>query len=237
MNRPLRVLDLYCGCGAAGEGYSRAGFDVMGVDIAPQPRNPALVARADVLQLSPRFLRLFDLVHASPPCQAHTDLKHAKGAKEHDDLIPGTRALLKEAGAPYVIENVEGAPLEDPVTLCGSMFGLGAEAGGVFYQLRRHRLFEASFPIMPPDCAHTSPVIGIYGDHVRCRSVKHGGRGTRDFVGLDKPALAHTAMGLTDRFTFKEISQAIPPAFTEHIGRCFRAWLAMSGDDRGRFAA
>ncbi len=236
MTRPLRVLDLYCGCGAAGEGYSRAGFDVMGVDLAPQPRNPAMVARADVLQLSPRFLRLFDLIHASPPCQAHTDLKHAKNAKAHEDLIPGTRALLKEAGVPYVIENVEGAPLEDPVVLCGSMFDLGVDVGGVRYQLRRHRLFEASFPIFGFECVHRSPVIGIYGDHVRCRSASHGGRGTRDFIGADKPALAHAAMGLTDRFTFKEISQAIPPAFTQHIGKCFRAWLAIEGDQRGKAA-
>ncbi|HYF06363.1 MAG TPA: hypothetical protein VD970_01995, partial [Acetobacteraceae bacterium] len=162
---------------------------------------------------------------------------HAKGAKAHADLIPATRALLKAAGVPYVIENVEGAPLEDPVVLCGSMFGLGAEAGGTFYQLRRHRLFEASFPILAPDCRHTSPVIGLYGGHVRCRSARHGGRGTRDFVGVDKPALAHAAMGFTERVTMDEISQAIPPAYTEHIGKCFRAWLALEGDARGRFAA
>lgn len=234
----LRVLDLYCGAGLAGEGYTRAGFDVFGVDILPHPRNASLIAQADVLKLSPRFLRLFDLVHASPPCQAHTDLKHAKGAKAHVDLIPATRELLRAAGVPYVIENVDGAPLDDAVTLCGSMFGLGADVGGTWFQLQRHRLFEASFPIVPLDCAHTSPVIGIYGGHCRCRSARHGGRGTRDFVGIDKPALAHRAMGVAPgTYTMNEISQGVPPAFTEHVAKCFRAWLALSGDGRGRAAA
>lgn len=233
----LRLLDLYCGCGAAGEGYTCAGFDVFGIDIAPQPRNPSMIAQADVLKLDPRFLRLFDLIHASPPCQAHTDLRHAKGGKAHPDLIPATRALLRASGVPYVIENVEGAPLEDPVVLCGSGFGLGADVGGTFYQLRRHRLFEATFPILAPDCDHRSPVIGIYGGHCRCRSARHGGRGTRDFVGVDKVALAHEAMGVRDRFTMEEISQAIPSTFTEHIGKLFRAWRALDGDTRAQGVA
>lgn len=227
----LRVLDLYAGCGLAGEGYTRAGMDVFGVDLAPMRRNASLIGQADVLKLSPRFLRLFDLVHASPPCQAHTDLKHAKGAKAHDDLIPATRALLRAAGVPYVIENVDGAPLEDAVTLCGSMFGLGAEVGVTWFQLQRHRLFEASFPIVPLDCAHTSPVIGIYGGHCRCRSARHGGRGTRDFVGIDKPALAHRAMGVEPgTYTMNEISQGVPPAMTRFIAEQFLAWRAAGGE-------
>ena len=94
----LRVLDLFCGCGGAGEGYARAGFDVFGIDLSPQPRNAAMAAQADVLKLSPRFLRLFDLVHASPPCQAHTDLKSAPGAKHHDDLIPAQAVLGGRGG-------------------------------------------------------------------------------------------------------------------------------------------
>jgi DNA (cytosine-5)-methyltransferase 1 len=234
---PLKVLDLYCGVGIAGEGYTRAGFDVYGLDILGHRRNATQVVVADALSVSPRLLRLFDLVHASPPCQAHTDLKHAKNAKSHDDLIPATRALLREAGVPYVIENVEGAPLIDPVVLCGSMFDMGVDVGGTFYQLRRHRLFEASFPLAQLECIHKSPVIGIYGGHARCRSAKQGGRATRDFVGADKPALAHAAMDLSERVTMDEISQAIPPAFTHFIGKQFRAWLALGGDERGRFAA
>jgi DNA (cytosine-5)-methyltransferase 1 len=232
----LRVLDLYAGCGGAGEGYTRAGFDVYGVDLTPQPRNASMVAQADALKLTPRFLRMFDLVHASPPCQAHTDLRNAPGAKVHEDLIPATRALLQAAGVPYVMENVEGAPLVDPVVLCGSMFDLGADVGGVRYQLQRHRLFEASFPIPQLECIHKRPVIGVYGGHCRCRSAKFGGRATRDFVGVDKVALAHEALGMWSGFTLMELSQIVPPAFTQFIGKVFKAWLTMDGDVRGRAA-
>lgn len=230
-----RILDLYCGAGAVSRGLVRAGFEVVGVDLEPQPRYPYAFLQADATALDARFLRFFDAVWASPPCQSHTALKHAQNARVHVDLIPATRKLLRLAALPYVIENVEGAPLRDPVRLCGSMFGLGAYASGVRYQLQRHRIFETNFPLVPPrPCAHTSPTIGIYGGHVRNRGAGSGGRGTRDFVGVPKKPLALAAMGIDYPQTMDEISQAIPPAYSAWIGRKLREHLEATrvGDER-----
>lgn len=217
--RKLRVLDLYCGAGGAGAGYMRAGYDVIGVDASPMPRYPGPFIQADVLSLDLRFLRHFDLIHASPPCQAHTLLKHAPNGKAHLDLIPQTRELLLASGVPYIIENVPGAAkhLRNPICLCGTMFGLGATVDGQRFELQRHRLFEMSDPPLPPPCQHHHPVIGIYGGHVRQRGAKHGGRKTVDFAGRDRPALAREAMDIY-WMTMGEMSQAIPPAYTERLG-------------------
>lgn len=212
-----RLLDLFCGAGGAGEGYARAGFQVLGVDLYRSPRRREPVLADDVMSLPIEFLRMFDAIHASPPCQGYTPMRHAPGAKGAPLLIGPVREMLIAAGRPYIIENVEHAKadMRNPTLLCGSMFGLGA-AG---YQLRRHRLFETSFPLAAPcACDHKQPVIGVYGGHVRCRSAKHGGRQTKDFVGYDKPALAREAMGI-DWMSMDEISEAIPPRFTQYIGR------------------
>ncbi|WIA95828.1 hypothetical protein [Curtobacterium sp. MCBA15_004] len=130
-------------------------------------------------------------------------------------LIEPTRKLLQQLDTPWVIENVVGAPLEDAVVLCGSMFGLGA-AG---FTLQRHRQFESNVPLLVPGTHdHRKPTIGVYGGHVRCRSAKHGFRGsTVDFPGMDKKALAQEAMGI-DWMTMNQMSEAIPPAYTEFIG-------------------
>lgn len=197
-------------------GYAQAGFDVVGVDIAPQSRYPFEFHQADVFELSQGFMRTFDAIHASPPCQFATELRHAPNTKQHPNLILPTRLLLWSSGLPYVIENVEGAKeyLVSPTLLCGSMFDLGASS----HQLRRHRWFETSFQLDAPRCCrHREPVIGVYGGHVRCRSSKHGGRRTRDFEGHDKPALAREAMGM-DWATMAQMSEAVPPAYTKHIG-------------------
>lgn len=210
-----RLLDLYCCAGGAAMGYHRAGFEVVGVDLKPQPRYPFRFIQADVLALDPAFVASFDAVHASPPCQFATELRHAPGTKEHPNLIPATRAMLRASGLLYVIENVDGAKahLNRPILLCGSMFGLGA-AG---FQLQRHRWFESNSALPQPDCAHQEPVIGVYGGHVRCRSAKHGGRRTRDFEGYDKPTLAREAMQMPWT-TMQQMSEAVPPAYTEWIG-------------------
>ena len=164
----LRALDLFCKAGGATRGLQQAGFAVTGVDLRPQPNSCADVfIQADALEyLRTADLSGFDLIHASPPCQAHTVLKHAPGTKAHLDLIAPTRALLVKSGKPYCIENVVGAPLRNPVILCGTMFGLRAPSG----ELRRHRLFETSFPLTPPcACRHVGSTIGVYGAHVRDR--------------------------------------------------------------------
>jgi DNA (cytosine-5)-methyltransferase 1 len=213
-----RLLDLYCGAGGAARGYADAGFDVLGVDIKPQSRYPYPFIQADVLELlaQPGAASDYDVIHASPPCKPYTALRSAPGAKTHPALIPATRALLRASGKPYVIENVEAAAWDmiDPVRYCGTMFGLGVEG----FELQRHRLFESNILIIPPHrCWHRWPVIGVYGGHVRNRAAAAGGRGTMDFVGQDKPALAKQAMGI-DWMTMKELSDAIPPAYTRHIG-------------------
>jgi DNA (cytosine-5)-methyltransferase 1 len=137
-------------------------------------------------------------------------------ARDHDDLVPATRDLLKTTGLPYVIENVVGAPLDHPVTLCGAALGLGTRN----YYLARHRLFECSFPLMVPPCAHGSrPTLGVYGDHARDRRRQPGGPPDRgmQLSAADGLAAAREAMGI-DWMNWREISQAIPPAYTEHIG-------------------
>lgn len=195
-------------------GLWRAGFDVVGVDIAPQPRYPFMFIQADALEV--RF-QGFDFIWASPPCQAYTAMKHAPGAKgaANPQLIEPLRERLKRAGVPWVIENVEGAPLIDPVILCGSMFGLGAQG----CQLQRHRPFESNFPIPNLACAHDDrPVIGVYGGHARRRAASAGGRGTRDIWDGGHKTAASEALGI-DWMTLGELSEAIPPAYAEHIGR------------------
>lgn len=222
-----RLLDLYCCAGGVSMGYYDAGFDIVGVDLYRQPNYPFMFIQADVLTIEPDWIRRnFDAVHASPPCQFGTALRHAPKAKKHVNLIPATRKLLQATGLPYIIENVEDVAraghMINPIMLCGSMFGLGTGA----YQLRRHRYFESNITIGSAGaCKHLDyPTIGIYGGHARCRSAKHGGRKTRDFVGRDKPAMAREAMGM-DWATMAEMSEAIPPAYTRHLGIQLRAHL------------
>jgi DNA (cytosine-5)-methyltransferase 1 len=223
----FKILDLFCCAGGAGMGYALSGFDVTGVDVVRHRRNPHPVIEADALALDPVWIaENFDAVHASPPCQGYTPMRHAPGAKGAPLLIGQTRELLQATGLPWVIENVEAAAAEmrSPVLLCGTMFGLGAQG----HDLQRHRLFEASFPLEQPECRHTDrPVIGVYGGHARNRSAKHGGRGTADaWLGGHKAA-ASEALGI-DWMTLGELSEAIPPAYTEWIGGRLLAHLRMA---------
>jgi DNA (cytosine-5)-methyltransferase 1 len=215
VSRP-RLLDLFCGAGGAAMGYHRAGFDVVGVDIAPQPNYPFEFQLGDALTALQKWVdgelwqgprgTSFDAIHASPPCQAHSTLGSLWKDRAHPDLVAPTRELLRASGLPYVIENVVGAPLENPIMLCGSTFGLGANGR----QLRRHRLFESNVPIMASPCQHLGQPVGVYG-HGGGGSMRRGYKGTgpeyREAMGMDW-------LGLTKA----EIAQAIPPAYTEHIG-------------------
>jgi DNA (cytosine-5)-methyltransferase 1 len=201
-------LDLFCGAGGVAMGLHRAGFDVVGVDLAPQPRYPFPFIQADALSL---YTSGFDFIWASPPCQRFSDLGHRNGnADEWPDLIESTRALLKRSGALYTIENVERAPLINPVMLCGTMFpGL---------RVLRHRLFEANFTIaQPPHGRH--PKV-----HTFDKRKSHFGKTNEmtDFVqvtggGNCTVSARRDAMGI-DWMQQKELNEAIPPAYAEHIG-------------------
>ena len=228
MRKKYRALDLFCCAGGAAKGLSRAGFGVVGWDIKPQPHYPFEFHLGDALSASTAG---FDFIWASPPCQAHTALKTMYNARKHLDLIPQTREKLSASGLPFCIENVVGAPLLDPFILCGTMFGLGVQDA----ELRRHRIFEANFPVAPLKCNHgLRSCIGVYRGHARNRKRTIGvyGEGARDSRRkFDKsyPDFsvndARKAMDI-DWMTIAELSQAIPPAYSEYIGRAAIAYLS-----------
>lgn len=202
-----RLLDLFCGAGGAAMGYSRAGFQVVGVDVAPQPHYPFEFQLGDALSV-PHFWALsdFDAIHASPPCQAFTAYRrkgHGVG-DGYPDLIAPTRELLEDSGVPWVMENVQGAPLAPTITLCGSMFGL---------DVRRHRLFESNLMLLQPECRHD----------LQRGSFPHATNRTNPRktveVGVWRIPLSvqQAAMGI-DWMTLSELTEAVPPAYTEHIG-------------------
>jgi DNA (cytosine-5)-methyltransferase 1 len=199
MTRPL-LLDLFCGAGGAAMGYHRAGFDVVGVDIKPQPHYPFPCIQADALMLSASDLEMYDAIHASPPCQRWLGVPFAKGEGEYPDLIAPIRELLVKTSRPHVIENVPEAPL-DGFILCGATFGL---------PLVRHRRFETSFD------------VGMVPSMCRQRSWRRGTahRGTYPFAhGAWRPAWrTHVMPAVWPWMTIEETHDAIPPAYTEFIG-------------------
>lgn len=218
MNRP-KLLDLFCCAGGAAMGYHRAGFDVVGVDIDPQPNYPFEFIQADAIEYGYEHGHKFHARHASPPCQQFSQSRHAHTV-EHPDLLEPTRQMLASIGGPYVIENVEGAPLRDPLKLCGTEFGLvAADIDGVALALRRHRLFESNVWLVGRSgCFHDStPVAGSYGGS-RHRKPEHRDNPARR--GGYTPALSVRArlLGINWPMTEHELSQAIPPAYTEFIG-------------------
>lgn len=222
MTRP-RLLDLFCCAGGAAMGYHRAGFDVTGVDLHPQPRYPFQFAQGDALAylrllVAGRKVKAFDAIHASPPCQRYSMLARRNGnAHEWPDLVGPVRELLEATGLPYVIENVEGAPLLDPVTLCGTSFpGL---------RVLRHRGFETNWPLVGLPC-EPHPLVFTHD-----KRKAHYGRLDQftSFVqvtggGNATVANKAAAMGI-DWMTGAELNEAIPPAYTELIGRQLRSLL------------
>lgn len=195
-------------------GYHRAGFDVVGVDLNPQPDYPFEFHQADALRVSTRG---FDAIHASPPCQVHSDLAHLHPDSDHIDLIPETRDLLERSGLPWIMENVEGATLRRDYRLCGSMFGLGATChDGAFRQLRRHRLFETSWGAgFTPPCQHRGQPIGVYGFGGRQQGMRlDNPNARRSYMGSQPER--REAMGI-DWMKAHELAQAIPPAYTAYL--------------------
>lgn len=213
MSEP-RLLDLFGGAGGAGSGYHRAGFEVVGVDIEPQPHYPFECIQADVLELleTAEWWEPFAAVHASPPCQRWA-ARSAEARAKHPDLITPLRPMLVASGLPYVIENVVRAPLREPVRLCGSSFGL---------RVRRHRAFESNVLIGGVACDHASQgdnFVTVAGGGPNPASFRRGPNATG---GPDrKPrnlADALDAMGIDWHMSRAEVNEAIPPAFTEHVG-------------------
>jgi len=204
-----RLLDLFAGCGGAAVGYARAGFEVVGVDVAPMPRYPFEFHQGDALEYLAEHGHEFDAIHTSPPCQASSTLtKGTNQGRIYPQLIPATRELLDASGKPYVIENVMGSDIRWDAMLCGEMFSLG---------VIRHRKFEvAGFDVEAP--AHvphrgrvagmrhgqwfTGPYFAVYGDG--------GGKGT--------VAQWREAMGIDWTWDRKEIAEAIPPAYSAYLG-------------------
>jgi len=200
-------------------GYHRAGFDVVGVDITPQKHFPFEFVLCDweeaLTTIPGMWERAGELyaVHASPPCQRYSTMTKKWGrSEEHPDLIGPVQIALRELSdegnvIPYVIENVPGAPLDNPVTLFGSMFGLRSGE----YQLRRHRIFESNvFFLAPGGCEHSGPALPVYG-HA-------GGMSKRDGLTFPGTDAWREGMGI-DWMTGKELAESIPPAYTEFIGR------------------
>ncbi len=225
-DRP-KLLDLFCCAGGAGMGYYRAGFEVVGVDLTSQPNYPFHFIQGNALALGDKFLGGFDVIHASPPCQSYSDLaKRNRNADDWPRLIEPVRRMLERTGRPFIIENVEGAPLIDPVVLCGTMFpGL---------RVIRHRLFESNLPLVPGEHQRHPLVFthdkrkGHYGklDQNTAFVQVTGG-------GNCSIANAKRAMGI-DWMTKNELNEAIPPAYTEFLGRQVLMWLSQR---EGEFAS
>lgn len=239
-----RILDLFCGAGGAAKGYHQAGFEVVGVDIHEQPHYPFAFIQADAISVLrwglpgyENWWSEFDAIHASPPCQRYSIATNCRPglAQMYPDLIGPVREALETMDLPYIIENVPGAPLKNPVTLCGSMFDLGAELNGDWYYLRRHRLFETSWPLPAPPCHHPPARAITVTDHgtatpnARVRKslpvFGHGAPGNSPHLrGKGYAQAARDAMEI-DWMNRDELAEAIPPAFTLHIGRHLIKWL------------
>jgi hypothetical protein len=216
----MRLLDLYCGAGMASDGYVRAGFEVVGVDIQPQPHYPYRFIQADALDILASDLPAeFDVIHASPPCQAHTRAKHLRNAQggksKAADLLTPTLQLLRERwdDKPWIVENVPGAPgMGSAAIVCGSAFGLG---------VRRHRLFESNVWLSGTYCDHDRQgrPWGVY--HVMGDQVPQGGR---TVATLEQ---GWHVMGVDREIPWQSLKEGFPPAYTEYIGQQVAASLAV----------
>lgn len=225
----MRLLDLFCGAGGCAKGYQRAGFYVVGVDIAAQKNycGDEFIEGSSLGYLDTLLYRHlvhgdelgFDAIHASPPCQAYSVANNIH-QKAHPRLIEPLMPLLEQTGLPYVVENVPGAPLHNSATICGLSVGVN---------VKRHRLFETNWPLLVPPCHsnHAGDWLLVFGHTVLERGTVVG----KAKGGGNKIRRKHTttqrgreAMGI-DWMTRDELSEAVPPAYTELIGAQLRAHL------------
>ncbi len=219
-----RLLDLFCGAGGCSVGYHRAGFKVVGVDINPQPYYPFEFHQADALEYCAEHWQEFDAIHASPPCQAYSVMKSLSNGN-HPMLVEATRAALIATGLPYMIENVPGAPLINPLLLCGTMFGIG---------VIRHRLFECNPPIWfpPTQCNHVGRATGNINRSKGITRTPSLSDGCAYVTVAGNNFLAEegrVAMGI-DWMPKKALAQAIPPAYTQWIGKHLLEYLGAADD-------
>lgn len=215
MKKPL-LLDTYCKAGGTSMGYYQAGFEVVGVDIEPQKNYPFEFYQSDAIEFIGRFGKDFDVIAGSPPCQYYTPLKALTG-KTYPRLINATRKIMQSTGRPYIIENVKGARFElmNPIMLCGTMFGL---------RVIRHRYFECDPVIWFPPSQCTCSALYTHSGHGQHSSFENGATAIC-VVGNDfKASDAKIAMDI-DWMTKMELSQAIPPPYTNWLGKEFRKIL------------
>lgn len=216
----MKLLDLFCGAGGAAMGYFRAGFEeIVGVDILLQRHYPFEFVQADALQYAANHAHEYDLIHASPPCQPFSKLASLTKLY-YPDLIAPTRDILIATGKPYVIENVPNAPLKTSLMLCGTMFGL---------RVIRHRLFEC-YPVLvfaPTSCHHRGRASGNRKCNMRksLENYKYLTIVGNNYIAED----GRRAMGIP-WMTRKELSQAIPPAYTEYIGKLMLSMIIPGRD-------
>lgn len=218
----LKLLDLYCCAGGAAVGYHRAGWDVTGVDINAQPNYPFKFYQADALDFVQEHGHEFDAIHASPPCQGYSALSAVHG-NLHPMLIPATRQLLDQIGLPYIIENVIGAPLRCDVMLCGEMFKLA---------VIRHRIFELGNWSMkqPEHIPHRGRVAGFrHGEWFEGPYFAVYGRGG----GKGTVSQWQEAMDIHWTKVRREIVEAIPPAYSELLGKSLITYLEQNKTKRG----
>lgn len=222
-----KMLDLFCKAGGCSAGYAKAGFEVVGVDIKPQPNYPYTFIQADALEIlkDKDFISQFAFIAASPPCQAHSKARSLAEARNkgsygnHIDLIPATRELLNASGKPYIIENVAGAPLMNPVKLFGSQFP------NLYTQ--RERWFESNLPLVEPEVSRVKMKtpsagngIGEDGSISIC-----GSGGVRGLNAKQITLYWGFAMGGIGWMTRDELAEAIPPAYTEFLGKQVKQFL------------
>jgi DNA (cytosine-5)-methyltransferase 1 len=200
--RPV-LLDLFCGAGGAGMGYYQAGFDVVGIDIELQLNYPFIFYQREAIKYLLKNGKQFDIIHASPPCQAYSRCARLNKTK-HPDMIAQVRNALQDTvpNKPWIIENVEGSPLINPILLCGNSFELGTY---------RHRLFESSVKLIEPAHKFHDKPITKMGRLPKLGEMMH-------IVGNFSGILdANKAMGI-GWMSQQEIREAIPPAYTKYIG-------------------
>lgn len=213
MGRRPVLLDLFCGAGGAAVGYSRAGFDVVGVDCRPQPNYPFRFVRGDALRFWDAHHSEFDAWHASPPCQSFTEMlaREREGGRcfRHPDLLSPTLERFRAGSVPWIVENVRGARrfMRPVVTLHGGMFGL---------EVYRPRLFESNMLLLAPYAPKPLEPIAVYGDHPEDSRTRRtdGHAPIRRARTLSE---GRRAMGI-GWMDWRELCESIPPAYTEHLG-------------------